>query len=69
MSFVIYWEKDEDCRGFVSYDNPIGTYQNEYYPCSFMFASTYTKREDAERTRNWYQRRGGFGLFKIMEVR
>lgn len=75
MVYVIYWEKNDrgelDKRGFVSYDNPqFATVlkRDEYEPVSITHASRYKFKKDAQKTKNWYQGRGGFGYFIIMKL-
>ncbi len=67
--FVIYWEKGSGERGFVSYDNKMGEVVEQYKPVSFGDATRYLDRKKAEQTANWYRSRGGFGEFRIMEVK
>ena len=68
MSFVIYWEKTTDERGFVSYGNLVGKVIKEYEPVDFHKATKYGTKREAQRTADWYLRRGGFGLFLVMKV-
>ncbi len=65
--YVIYWEKDNN-RGFVSYNNSYSVPSSEYEPFPFSYASRYKNKKDAEKTRDWYVKRGGFGTFIILKV-
>jgi len=69
MVFVVYWEKSFGERGFVSYENKKIVNRDEYKPLVFVFATNYKTRKKAEKIRDWYVGRGGFGFFKVMEVK
>lgn len=68
MVFVIFWDKCNGKRGFVSYDNNSLLDVDEYHPVGFVRASRYATKRDAQRTVDWYLHRGGFGEFRIMKV-
>ena len=68
--YVIYWEKSDRQRGFVSYDNPQFSQDkkhDEYNPVDFLNATIYTTKQKAVKTRDWYIGRGGFGDFFVMQ--
>lgn len=66
-NYVIYWENEK--RGFVSYGNGVGIFKDEYHPVGFQNASRYKTKSQAEKTMMWYNNRGGFGFFIVMQVR
>ena len=74
VSFVVYWEKTSDERGFVSYDNNSfdiernGLVRKQYEPVAFHNATRYKTQKEAQKIADWYISRGGFGLFLVMKI-
>ena len=67
--YLIYWEYQDNRRGFVSYDNPqFGKLKHrEYEPVDYWNASVYKDKKKAESTMHWYRQRS-LGDFWLVEM-